>query len=412
MSPPPWSTPWRSWPMPKTSIDAEIQETKVAGDNARPADQGAAAIEPDDFNLPVDLKNLRSGFTTGTAATAAAVAAARLLLGESPSGLVEVSLPAGRRLEVNIAQAVLINTDESMAIVVKDGGDDPDVTNGAEIGAIARRRSDKGLLHIIGGPGVGRVTKAGLAVPPGQWAINPGPMSMLRENLSPFLEHAALPGLEVEVFVEKGEELAPKTLNPRLGIVGGISILGTTGLVKPFSNEAYLSTIESALNQLAALGRDEVVLTTGRQSEKLIMALRPDLPEECFVQVADFFGASLKLASARGLATVGLAAFFGKTVKQAAGHFYTHAHHNDQDIKTLADWLSPMIDDKIRQEMAEALTARGALDILRQAGRLDLVEGVAERALASARSVAGSRPKLWMKVFDYDGRLLTGVRNG
>ena len=296
-----------------------------------------------------------------------------------------------------------------MAIVVKDAGDDPDVTNGAEIGAIARRRSDKGLLYIIGGPGVGRVTKPGLAVKPGHWAINPGPMNMLKHNLKPLLNRPGLPGLEVEIFVEKGEELAPKTLNPRLGIIGGISILGSTGLVKPFSNEAYVATIESSLNQLTAMGRTEVIFTTGRQSEKLISELRPDLAEENLVQVADFFEASFKLAAERNMKTIGLAAFFGKTVKQAAGHAYTHAHHNDQDLVALAEWLRPDITDQLRKELAEVVTARGALEILREAGRLDLVEKVARRALNVARDFTGPGPRLWMIVFDYDGALLTKV---
>lgn len=373
-----------------------------------PAEQEPSS-EPDDFSVPEDASKLRVGFTTGTAATAAALAAVRLLLGRPLPLAEKVRLPSGRRLEIKVAGGSLINTDESMAVVVKDGGDDPDVTSGAEIGAIVRRRSENGLLYIIGGPGVGRVTKPGLAVKPGQWAINPGPMAMLHDNLGPFLGKPGIPGLEIEIFVEKGEELAPQTLNPRLGIVGGISILGTTGLVKPFSNEAYVATIENALSQLAALGRQEVVLTTGRQSEKLISAARPDLQEESFVQVADFFEAGFKMAAERNLAIIGLAAFFGKTVKQAAGHGYTHAHHNTQDLNSLAEWLKDDLSADILKSLAGSVTARGALEILREAGRLELVEKVTRLALKTARTFTGPGPKLWMSVFDYDGALLTHI---
>ncbi len=363
--------------------------------------------EPDELDSPPkDRDRLRSGFTTGTAATAAACAAGQILLGRPAPARVAVRLPGGDDLTVTVTDGSIINADEAMAVVVKDGGDDPDVTNRAEIGAIVRRRSEPGLIRIIGGRGVGRVTKPGLALAPGQWAINPTPRRMLRDNLTPLLNPETCPGLEVEIFVENGEELAARTLNPRLGIVGGISILGTTGLVKPFSNEAYLATIESALDLARAAGLPEVVLTTGRQSEKLIMALRPDLPEEAFVQVADFFGDSLKMAAGRGFAKVGLAVFFGKAVKQAAGHENTHAHRHDQDPAALAEWLRPEVGDALADQLREALTARGALDVLREAGALPAVVPVADRALAVARGFTGPAPRLWMIIFDYDGRPL------
>lgn len=358
--------------------------------------------DPDELTAPDNIDRLRSGFTTGTAATAAAVAAAHILSGRPAPGEVMVRLPGGEDFAVRIAESSIINADEAMAVVVKDAGDDPDVTNKAEIGAIVRRRSEPNLVHIIGGRGVGRVTKPGLALAPGQWAVNPVPRAMLRENLVPLFSNT-FPGVEVEIFVEKGEELAAKTLNPRLGVVGGISILGTTGLVKPFSNEAYLATIESALDVARASGLSETVLTTGRQSEKLAQAARPDLPPEAFVQIADFFGASLKMAADRGFKKIGLAVFFGKAVKQAAGHYNTHAHKNDQDTAALADWLAGSIDADVDERIRQALTARAALDILRESNRMDLVPAVANRALTEARRHGGPGPDLWMMIFDYDG---------
>ncbi|MDR0882768.1 MAG: cobalt-precorrin-5B (C(1))-methyltransferase CbiD [Candidatus Adiutrix sp.] len=358
-------------------------------------------IKADLAEPPGRRGRLRQGFTTGTAAAAAALAACEILLGRPGPDQVIVRLPDGRDLTVKIADSRALSLGEARALVIKDAGDDPDVTNKARIGALVRRRTGAGAINIIGGPGVGRVTKPGLALAPGQWAINPGPQAMLRANLTPKLT-AGLPGLEVEIFVEKGEELARQTLNPRLGIVGGLSILGTTGLVKPFSNEAYLATIESALNLARAAGLEEVVLTTGRQSENLIMAARRDLPDEAFIQVADFFGDSLEMTAARSFAAVGLAVFFGKAVKQAAGHRNTHAHRHDQDLAALAGWLEPETGRELAARLEQALTARGALEILREAGLPALAARVAGRALAQARRFAGPNPRLWLTMFDYD----------
>lgn len=398
---------------PEVSEDATLVRTQspamIRASSPSPVQtaEGLEVPEPDELTpVPADRDRLRMGFTTGTAATAAAMAATIILSGRPAPHEVTVRLPGGEDLEVAILKSVSTGADQALAVVVKDAGDDPDVTNQAEIGAIVRRGSQPGLINILGGPGVGRLTKPGLALPPGEWAINPGPRSMLRENLRPFLDQPGLPGLEVEIFVKNGEALAADTLNPRLGIVGGISILGTTGLVKPFSNEAYLATISNAQDLARALGLEELVLTTGRQSEKLAMAARADLPEEAFVQVADFYGDSLQMAAEHGFKTIGLAAFFGKAVKQAAGHRNTHAHRNDQDPAALAEWLRPSTGDELAKKLREAMTARASLEILRQAGRLDLVSEVAERALTVAGQFSGPGPGLWMMIFDYDGRLL------
>ncbi|MDR2946684.1 MAG: cobalt-precorrin-5B (C(1))-methyltransferase CbiD [Candidatus Adiutrix sp.] len=355
-----------------------------------------------------DTKTLRWGFTTGTASVAAAVCAARLLCGQKPPAAVDVILPSGEILAVAVAENSVISADETMAVVLKDGGDDPDVTSGAAIGAIVRRRPEPGL-HVIGGRGVGRVTRPGLALAPGEYAINPVPRAMLAENLAPFLATPGLRGLEVEIFVERGEELAAKTLNPRLGIEGGISILGSTGLVKPFSNAAYIATVESALSVARAAGHREAVLTTGRQSEKLGRQARPDLPEEVFVQIADFFADSLELAARFEFESIGLTLFFGKAVKQAAGHRNTHAHRHDQDTAALAEKL-PGLPEETKGAISSALTARAALEELQRAGLEPLVALVAEEALARARAFTGPGPKLWMMIFDYDGRLLAERR--
>jgi cobalt-precorrin-5B (C1)-methyltransferase len=349
-----------------------------------------------------DGKELRTGFSTGTAATAAAVAAARLLLEGSAPGTVVVDLPRGRTLSVPVDGGTL-DAGTAVCVVVKDAGADPDVTNRARVGASVRSRPEPGL-GLSGGEGVGRVTKPGLALPPGEWAINPVPRSMILANLAQYLPEGG-PGLLVEIFIEGGEELARSTLNPRLGIVGGLSVLGTTGLVRPFSNAAYIATIDSALSIARAQGLEECVLTTGGRSEALARSERPDLPEEAFVMIADFFAGGLKLAARRGFGTVGLAVFFGKAVKQAAGHAYTHAHRTEMDLAPLAGWL-PGLPEDARAGILAANTALAALDVIKASGCLGLVPEVAMRALASARGFAGPGPHLWMRLFDFDGQVL------
>jgi cobalt-precorrin-5B (C1)-methyltransferase len=349
-----------------------------------------------------DRKELRTGFSTGTAATAAAVAAAALLeLGTAPAA-VEVSLPKGRTISVPVSFSGFSGA-AAVCVVIKDAGDDPDVTNRARIGARVSRRDAPGL-DLAGGEGVGRVTKPGLALPPGEWAINPVPRAMIRDNLAPYLPEGG-PGLAVEIFIEGGETLAESTLNPRLGIVGGLSVLGTTGLVRPFSNSAYIATIDSALSIARAQGLAECVLTTGGRSEGFGRAARPDLPEEAFVMIADFFAGGLKLAAKHGFTAIGLAVFFGKAVKQAAGHAYTHAHRTELDLEPLAGWL-PELPPEAREAVLSSNTALAALDVLRSGGFAGLVPAVARKALESARGFAGPGPDLWMRLFDFDGSVL------
>jgi cobalt-precorrin-5B (C1)-methyltransferase len=211
-------------------------------------------------------------------------------------------------------------------------------------------------------------------------------------------------GARVEIGVPLGQSLAKRTLNPRLGIVGGISILGTTGLVKPFSHEAYTATIESALAVAKAAGLAEVVLTTGRRSEKRAQALRPDLPELAFVQIADFFAFALEHVAALGLARVGLVSFFGKAVKQAQGLACTHAHRAPLDLAALAGWLAEAgAAPELAQAVAGANTALHALELMRATGALGLAQAVGTRMLASARALSDDGLEPWCAILDNEG---------
>jgi len=357
-------------------------------------------------------RSLRTGFSTGSAAAAAAKAALVCLLDGSAPRRVEIPLPSGQRLDIAVSEVVRQGPRQALATVIKDAGDDPDVTHNAAIQALVTLDGTGAPgIALTGGHGVGRVTRPGLPVAVGEPAINPVPRQMIEEALQEaWREGAPSAGplkVSVEIRVPEGERLAKRTLNPRLGIVGGISILGTTGLVKPFSHEAYTATIDSALAVAWAAGQNEVVLTTGGRSEKRARALRPDLPELCFAQIADFFGHALQGARQQGFKRLGVVCFFGKAIKQAQGLACTHAHRAPLELSRLAGWLGQAgVGEGLCQEVRQANTARHALEILEQAGRLDLVAVVGRRLLQSMALLAGPGPGLWAVIVGYEGQVL------
>ena len=358
-------------------------------------------------------KNLRTGFSTGTAASAASGAALVYLLTGQALKAIDVDLPDGTKFAVAIKTVEKLPDGGVRATVIKDAGDDPDVTHGAVISAKVCRLDSPGGnddIVIAGGSGVGKVTRPGLPVPVGEPAINPVPRTMIETAIRRAWKESGESGpvrVETVIEVAGGDKLALRTLNPRLGIKDGISILGTSGLVKPFSHEAYTATIDSALDVVQAAGIDEIVLTTGGKSEKFAMSMRPDLPEAAFIQMADFFHYALTQGKERPLRRIGVVSFFGKAVKQAQGLKYTHAHKAVMDLKTLADWLAEAgADSEMTSLVAEANTARHALEILREHKALDLTSIVGKRMLETVRDFAGPNPDVWVAVLDNDGRIL------
>lgn len=293
--------------------------------------------------------------------------------------------------------------------MIKDAGDDPDVTHHAVIGARVRFANGGGGHKIIirGGLGVGRVTKPGLEIPPGEPAINPGPRKMIDQSIREVLKaFAAEKSVEVEVFVPEGEHLARKTLNPRLGILGGISILGTTGIVKPMSHAAYVATIKSSISVARACGLKEVVMTTGRRSERYAQGLFSDLPEEAFVQIGDYFQKSLKLARETGIERVRLAVFFGKALKMAQGIPHTHASKSQLTMEALARWAEDYSGDKeLAAAVAACNTARQAFFLL-IGEHSALIQMVGRRMLASAAAFAGGQLQFHGIIFDFDGKVV------
>jgi cobalt-precorrin-5B (C1)-methyltransferase len=285
-------------------------------------------------------KKLRSGYTTGACAAAAAKAAATRLLGAkarktgSPeadgSDMVEIPFPDGTRVGFAIHETGLSNDKKTAwAAVIKDAGDDPDVTNGAQIVAEAREIPGSGLI-IRGGKGVGVITKPGLSVDIGEHAINPVPRKMISEAVMEVLNGAG--ALEITISVPKGEELAKKTLNSRLGIIGGISILGTTGIVRPISADAWTATISASMNVAKAMGYDSIVLSAGRVSEKAHMK-KFALPDESYVMMGDYLEFALTDAVRHGFKAVHLCAQWAKMLKIAMSTPHTHVRHGAIDMK-------------------------------------------------------------------------------
>ena len=321
---------------------------------------------------------LHSGLTTGTCATAAAVAATiRLTKDETPKE-VPVILPNGETIQVAVTYG------DDYASCFKEAGDDPDITNGIEVRAkvIESRRyegtgargyentpaSDKSrapvppclrtpAIAIYGGEGVGTITLPGFDYPPGSPAINKAPREMIKRNLetilSPLTSH--LSPLEITISVPNGAEIAKKTFNPRLGIEGGISIIGVSGIVKPFSEEAFIDSIRKCMTIAQASGTDRVVINSGGKSERFVKALYPDLPRQAFVEYGNYIGETLKMAHELQFKNVTLGVMLGKAVKLAAGHLDTHSRKTTMDL----DFIRQMLQESgINIDISDITLAR------------------------------------------------------
>jgi cobalt-precorrin-5B (C1)-methyltransferase len=362
-------------------------------------------------------KRLRTGFTTGATAAAAAKGAVRFLLEGRIPAEVSIALLTGDRIAIPI-HSCRRTGGGALCTAIKDAGDDPDVTHGAEIGARVRfddpaePAAGRAEVVISGGDGVGRITKPGLELPPGEPAINPGPRRMIAQAVAEALSaHAAVRTVAVEIFVPRGAEIARKTLNARLGIVGGISILGTTGIVRPMSHDAFTATIAAGLSVARAGGLDRAVLSTGRRSERSAQRLWPQWPEESFVQVGDFFQKSLELAAQKDFARLILAVFFGKAIKMGQGAPHTHAARSELSLAALAEWaLEIGAGPSLAESIRACNTAREAF-ALAAAAHPNLIAEVGRRVVASAARFAGPGMRIRNVIFDYEGQVAFDSEN-
>ncbi len=330
------------------------------------------------------MSRLRSGFTTGACAAAAAKGAALALLRGQLPAQAEIPFPDTSRHSFALHRCT-VQDGIASASVIKDAGDDPDVTNGAEIiAAVSLQEPESAGETVIiqAGQGVGTVTKPGLPVPVGEAAVNPVPRRMIRAAVQEALQETGQENLRLRVTISipDGERLAEKTLNRRLGIVGGLSILGTTGIVRPISAAAWTATIDASMRVARAAGLDEVLLSTGRTSEAAAQK-RLALPEEAQVMMGDYLDHALKAAKEYGFQRIHLSGMWGKVLKCALQIPQTHVRHGALEMRQAAELLAELgLTKDEADRLAAANTAREILQHLLAQGQTDLVRAVCLRA--------------------------------
>ena len=334
---------------------------------------------------------LRRGWTTGACATAAAKAAFQALISGQFPDPVTIRLPRGETPAFSLVRYEKGDA-WARASVIKDAGDDPDVTHGAEISATVRMRNPGDGISFMAGPGVGTVTRAGLPLPPGEPAINPVPREMMQSAIEDVAAKLGAPSdVEIEIAIEGGEELAARTWNPRLGIVGGLSILGTTGIVVPFSCAAWIHSIHRGIDVARAAGLTHVAGSTGNTSENTVKA-HYDLPDIALLDMGDFAGGLLKYLRNHPLPRLTIAGGFAKICKLAQGALDLHSGRSQVDLAFLADLAGRAGATEILKTgilgantAAEALTVASKEDI-------DLAGPIATKAAAIALEVVRGAP--------------------
>lgn len=357
---------------------------------------------------PERLAPLRFGYTTGSCATATSLAAARLLLTGRADDAVEIVLPKGQRVMMRL-EFCRATADGAEAGTIKDAGDDPDVTHGALIFARVALGGARGV-RFHAGPGVGTVTRAGLALPIGEPAINPVPRQMMTTHLDALAaEQGYTGGFDVTIGVEGGEALALKTMNPRLGIVGGLSILGTTGIVRPFSCSAYIASIHQGIDVARANGVAHIAACTGNTSEDAMRA-HYGLPDIALIEMGDFAGAVLKHLRRAPVARLSMCGGFGKLSKLAAGHLDLHSRHSSIDLPLLAQWARDAgASDALQAAIRAANTSVEAL-ALAGADGVPLGDVVCAHALRVARDIVPASVAVEMFAIDRQGRFVGSAR--
>lgn len=350
-------------------------------------------------------KPLRRGWTTGACATAAARAAYTALVSGRFPNPVTIRLPKGRKPSFPLAEQAAADG-WALAGVVKDAGDDPDVTHGALVRATLRRGREGAGVTFRAGEGVGTVTRPGLPVAVGEPAINPAPRRMIAEAVAVVAEEFGASGdVEVEVSIPGGAELAARTMNGRLGVEGGLSILGTTGVVVPYSCASWIASILQGVDVARAAGLRHVAGATGSVSEAAVQRLY-GLPDQALIDMGDFAGGLLKHLRRHPVPRLTIAGGFGKLAKLAAGHLDLHSGRSRVDPAFLADLLARLGADAALVERARtADSAAQVLDLASVAG-LPLANAVAEGARRVAAGVAGPKTAIEILVFDRGGELI------
>ena len=386
-----------------------------------PRNENEEMYEPDDLGiaereqeLPPDIEEkkrkgkLRSGYTTGTCAAAATKASLlRMLTGKVVENI-EVFLPKGLSANLLIAWT---RTNEDLSVttsIIKDAGDDPDVTHGAEICSTVSFLPARGQVIVDGGKGVGRITKPGLGLELGKAAINPVPFSMITQVVKEVAkDQLNSQGFKVVISVPRGEEIAKQTDNPRLGIAGGISILGTTGIVLPYSTASFAASIRQSMDVSLAMGTDTVILTTGGRSEDYVKKYFGDsLPEHAYIQIGDFIGYSIKQCVEKNIRKAIVAGFIGKLTKMAMGVKQTHVRGSHVDMEFMAKVASECSSSTVViEEVKKANTARHVSEII-DANRVEgFYNSLCRKVFERLYEYSDGRIDLQVIMFDFDGKV-------
>jgi cobalt-precorrin-5B (C1)-methyltransferase len=355
-------------------------------------------------SMPNEDMPLKRGWTTGSCATAAAKAAFLALKDEAPDGMVEITLPGGRSVAFALAMLER-SSDAASAAVIKDAGDDPDVTHGAVVIATVSPGAKGSGMAFKAGPGVGTVTKPGLPLPVGEPAINPIPRAMIIDNLT-HANGGVMPDAIVTISIPGGEALAQKTLNVRLGIVGGLSILGTTGIVIPFSCAAWIHSIHRGIDVARGEGLTHIAGATGATSEAAVQKLYT-LPDAALIDMGDFAGGMLKYLKRHPIARVTIAGGPAKMSKLAQGLLDLHSRSGALDLSFLAHLATENgAPAGLSAEIATANSGLHAFELARAEG-FDLGVHVAKAArLTAMKAVAGASIAIDIAVFDREGGLI------
>ncbi|HHW47629.1 MAG TPA: cobalamin biosynthesis protein CbiD [Clostridiaceae bacterium] len=347
-------------------------------------------------------KRYRKGYTTGSCAAAAAKAAAYMLVSGKALCTVEIDTPAGKRLKLDVNN-IEIAENFTKCSVTKDGGDDPDVTNGLKVFAEASPCKLPGI-SVVAGEGIGRVTLPGLKVPVGQPAINPVPMKMILKEVGEVLPQGM--GVEIKLSVPGGREVAEKTYNPRLGIVGGISILGTSGIVVPMSEEAWKESLALDLSILAAKGSKKAVFIFGNYGEAFVTG-KLQLNSGLIIKISNFAGFMLDKAVEYGFEKLIIAGHPGKLVKIAAGIFHTHSRVADARMEIMAAYSAlEGAPQQVVSSIYQCRTTEAAMDIINKSGLKGVYKRIVENAAERCMEYTFKKIRVGAVMFDAADNLL------
>mgnify|MGYP001186746534 CR=1 FL=1 len=354
---------------------------------------------------PKDLSQLREGFTTGACSAAAAKAAARVLLRGEHIDEITSTIPIGKKVTFKLKRCERYD-DHAICSILKDAGDDPDCTDKAElIAKVSLTKSPQ--IEIVGGEGIALVTKAGLGLEVGKHAINPVPRKNITEMVQEEMEGSDFNGAQIEIAVPGGEEMAKQTTNERLGLIGGISILGTTGIVKPYSTAAFRASVVQSVDLVKNNNLETIVLTTGGKSEQYAMELFPFLDNMSFIQVGDFIGTALKRGKRNKIKNAIIVGMMGKLSKMADGRMMTHAAGSKVNMEMLAMFAKDLgATSEVVEEIQEAATARRVLEICEEQGIKGMTDIICEKVVEACSEHSENKLNINTYLVGFSGNLL------